>query len=178
VNLSKSIIFLLGNLEVKTDIKIHQSADVQTESIGARTTIHQNVVILKGAKIGRDVNVCAQCFIENDVFIGDRATIKCGVYLWDGVHLGDDVFVGPNVTFSNDKFPRSKVYPKKFERTIIEEGASIGAGAVLLPAITIGASAMVGAGAVVTKSVPPGAIVVGNPARIIGYVEKIKVALK
>lgn len=150
---------------------IHETADVQSSSIGARTRVWQYVVILPDAKIGSDVNVCSHCYIENDVVIGDRVTIKSGVYLWDGLRIGNDVFVGPNVTFTNDKFPRSKVYPKKFLETRIENGASIGGGAVLLPGITIGSGAMVGAGAVVTKSVPPYAIVIGSPARITGYVE-------
>lgn len=148
---------------------IHPTADVQTKKIGEGTRIWQNVIVLKGAKIGRDTNICAQCFIEDDVEIGDRVTIKSGVYLWDGVRLADDVFVGPNVTFTNDKYPRSKTYPEKFASTIVECGASIGGGAVLLPGITIGRGAMVGAGSVVTKSVPPNAIVTGSPARIVGY---------
>lgn len=150
---------------------IHKTADVQSSRIGARTRIWQYVVVLPGAKIGSDVNICAHCLIENDVVIGDRVTIKSGIYVWDGIRIGDDVFIGPNVTFTNDKFPRSKVYPEKFLETRIENGASIGGGAVLLPGITIGTGAMVGAGAVVTKSVPPYAIVMGSPARITGYVD-------
>ncbi|WP_280174121.1 WxcM-like domain-containing protein [Aromatoleum tolulyticum] len=128
-------------------------------------------MILAGARIGCDVNLCAHCFVENDVIIGDRVTVKSGVYLWDGVRLGDDVFVGPNVTFTNDKYPRSKVYPQRFHETHVEAEASIGGGAVILPGVTIGRGAMVGAGAVVTRSVPPYAIVTGSPARIVGYVE-------
>lgn len=151
-------------------VKIHESADVQTTAIGRGTTIWQWVVVLEGARIGSDVNLCAHCFVENDVIIGDRVTVKSGVYLWDGVRLGNEVFVGPNVTFTNDKFPRSKIYPEDFMVTHVEEGASIGGGAVLLPGITIGRGAMIGAGAVVTKSVPPYAIVSGSPARIVGYV--------
>lgn len=157
--------------------KFHETADVQSKNIGAGTTVWQSSVILPGAKIGADVNICAHCFIENDVVIGDRSTIKSGVYLWDGVRLGDDVFVGPNVTFTNDKFPRSKQHPKAFLETHIEQNASIGGGAVILPGLIIGRGAMVGAGAVVTKSVPPYAIVVGAPARIVGYVENSSGAL-
>jgi|JI61114C2RNA_FD_contig_31_6253044_length_2044_multi_3_in_0_out_0_3 UDP-2-acetamido-3-amino-2,3-dideoxy-glucuronate N-acetyltransferase len=153
------------------EVKIHGTADVQTKALGPGTSIWQSVVILPGAKIGAGVNICAQCLVENDVVIGDRVTVKSGVYLWDGIRLGDDVFVGPNVTFTNDKFPRSKIYPEKFLLTHVEAGASIGGGAVLLPGITIGRGAMVGAGAVVTKSVPPYAIVTGSPARIAGYIE-------
>lgn len=149
----------------------HTTADVQCDSIGARTRIWQYVVILPDAKIGADVNICSHCLIENNVIIGDRVTIKSGVQLWDGVRLGNDVFVGPNVTFTNDKSPRSKIYPEVFLETRIEDGASIGGGAVILPGIVVGAGSMIGAGAVVTKSVPPFAVVVGNPARIVGYVE-------
>lgn len=152
-------------------VSIHDTADVQTSSIGAGTTVWQYVVILPGARIGADSNICAHCFIENDVIVGDRVTIKSGVQLWDGVRIGNDAFIGPNVTFTNDQFPRSKVYPENFLVTTVESGASIGAGAVLLPGIRIGQGAMVGAGAVVTKSVPPYAIVIGSPARIVGYVD-------
>lgn len=150
---------------------IHKSAEVKTSNIGQRTKIWQSVIILEKAAIGSDVNICAHCFIENDVIIGDRVTVKSGVYLWDGVRLQDDVFVGPNVTFTNDKYPRSKVYPDEVLSTCVEKGATIGGGAVLLPGITIGRGAMVGAGAIVTKSVPPYAIVAGSPARITGYID-------
>jgi UDP-2-acetamido-3-amino-2,3-dideoxy-glucuronate N-acetyltransferase len=150
---------------------VHETADVKCSAIGDGTRVWQYVVVLPKARIGRDVNLCSHCLVENDVVIGDRVTVKSGVYLWDGIHIGDDVFIGPNVTFTNDKFPRSKVYPKAFAQTRIEKGASIGGGAVLLPGITIGMGAMVGAGAVVTRSVPPYAIVMGSPARITGYVD-------
>ncbi|WP_064745894.1 WxcM-like domain-containing protein [Lysobacter antibioticus] len=153
------------------NVKIHETADVQTTQIGAGTTIWQSAVVLAGARIGADVNLCAHTFVENDVVIGDRVTVKSGVYLWDGICVEDDVFIGPNVTFTNDKFPRSKVYPDRFLQTHIETGASVGGGAVILPGVIIGRHAMVGAGAVVTKSVPPYAIVYGSPARIAGYVE-------
>mgnify|MGYP001209366532 CR=1 FL=1 len=144
---------------------IHPTADVQTRHVGLGTRIWQHCVVLGGAQIGDDCNVCAYCFIENDVVIGNRVTIKCGVYLWDGITIEDDVFVGPNATFTNDRYPRSKLYPDAFLRTVIKKGATIGAGAVLLPGIIIGEDAIVGAGAVVVKSVRPGAVVVGNPAR-------------
>lgn len=157
-----------------TNYFIHPTADVQTDKIGNETRIWQFVVVMSGAKIGEQVNVCAHCLIESDVVIGNRVTVKSGVQLWDGLRVEDDVFIGPNVTFTNDKFPRSKVYPEKFLPTKIESGASIGGGAVILPGVTIGMGAMVGAGAVVTKSVPPYAIVTGSPARITGYVESSK----
>jgi UDP-2-acetamido-3-amino-2,3-dideoxy-glucuronate N-acetyltransferase len=107
------------------------------------------------------------------VMIGDHVTIKCGVYIWDGIELQDYVFVGPNVTFTNDKFPRSKQYPERYARTVVCKGASLGANATLLPGLVIGDHSMVGAGAVVTRTVPPNAIVTGNPARIVGYVDTV-----
>ena len=152
-------------------IYIHSLADVQSRDIGDGTRIWQFVVILPGAKIGSDANICSHCLIENDVVIGNRVTVKSGVQLWDGIRLEDDVFVGPNVTFTNDRFPRSKQSPDILAATLVCTGASIGGGATLLPGITIGAYAMVGAGAVVTRSVPPNSIVVGNPAKIVGYVD-------
>jgi UDP-2-acetamido-3-amino-2,3-dideoxy-glucuronate N-acetyltransferase len=149
----------------------HPLADVQTATIGAGTRIWQFSVVLPGAKIGQDCNICSHCLIENDVVLGDRVTVKSGVQLWDGLRVGDDVFIGPNASFANDRFPRSKKIPEKFLQTVVETGASIGAGATVLPGITIGSNAMVAAGAVVTRSVPPNAIVVGNPAKIVGYVD-------
>jgi len=127
--------------------------------------------VLPGAKIGQDCNICSHCLIENDVVVGDRVTVKSGVQLWDGLRVSDDVFIGPNASFANDRFPRSKKTPEKFLQTVLEAGASIGANATILPGITIGSNAMVAAGAVVTRSVPPNAIVVGNPAKIVGYVD-------
>ncbi|MDP1531510.1 MAG: WxcM-like domain-containing protein [Rhodoferax sp.] len=150
---------------------IHALANVQSTTIGADTRIWQFVVVLAGAQIGQDSNICSHCLIENDVVIGDRVTVKSGVQLWDGLRVGDDVFIGPNASFANDRFPRSKKTPEKFLQTMLETGASIGAGATILPGITIGSHAMVAAGAVVTRSVPPNAIVVGNPAKIVGYVD-------
>jgi UDP-2-acetamido-3-amino-2,3-dideoxy-glucuronate N-acetyltransferase len=146
---------------------IHPSSDVQSKQIGEGTRVWQYVVILPGAVIGRDGNICSHCFIENKVVVGDRVTVKCGVQLWDGVTLEDDVFVGPNVTFANDLHPRSRNTAAQLLPTTVKKGASIGANATILPGLTIGEGAMVGAGAVVTKDVPPHAVVVGNPARII-----------
>jgi acetyltransferase-like isoleucine patch superfamily enzyme len=150
---------------------IHALSDVQTGSVGDGTHIWQFVVVLPKAVIGRDCNICSHCFIENDVIIGDRVTVKNGVQLWDGLRIEDNVFIGPNVTFTNDRFPRSKVYPNRFPGIIVRNGASIGGGAVILPGLTIGEKAMVGAGAVVTQDVAPGCTIVGNPARMIGYIE-------
>jgi UDP-2-acetamido-3-amino-2,3-dideoxy-glucuronate N-acetyltransferase len=153
------------------DYFVHPLADVKTDLIGQKTNIWQFCVVLPNAKIGSDVNLCSHCFVENDVIIGDRVTIKSGVQLWDGLRVGDDVFIGPNVSFTNDKFPRSKIRLEKLLSTIIDSGASIGAGSVILPGITIGKNVMIGAGSVVTSSIPENAIVVGNPSKIIGYVD-------
>ena len=142
-------------------------SDVQSVNIGAGTSIWQFCAVLPNAKIGEDCNICSHCLIENDVFVGDRVTVKCGVHLWDGLRVEDDVFIGPNVTFTNDKQPRSKQYPNAFPQTIIRKGASIGANATILPGIEIGEDAMIGAGAVVTRDVAPNTTVVGNPARAI-----------
>lgn len=150
---------------------VHPQALLESRQVGAGSRIWAFVHVLPGAVIGADANICDGVFIENDVVIGDRVTIKCGVQLWDGVRLADDVFVGPNVTFTNDPFPRSKQRPEKFLQTVVHKGASIGANATILPGLTIGARALVGAGAVVTRDVPPNAIVMGNPARITGYVD-------
>jgi carbonic anhydrase/acetyltransferase-like protein (isoleucine patch superfamily)/dTDP-4-dehydrorhamnose 3,5-epimerase-like enzyme len=130
--------------------------------------------VLPGARIGADCNICDHVFVENDVVIGDRVTVKCGVQLWDGLRVADDVFIGPNATFSNDKYPRSKQYQREILQTHIGRGASIGGGAVVLPGIRIGSEAMVGAGSVVTQDVPARAIVSGNPARIVGYVDTLR----
>lgn len=154
-----------------TQLLTHHLADVHSTKIGTGTRIWQFVVVLAEAKIGQDCNICSHCLIENDVVIGDRVTVKSGVQLWDGLRVGNDVFIGPNASFANDIFPRSKRTPEKFLQTVLEVGASIGANATILPGITIGSNAMVAAGAVVTRSVPPNAIVVGNPAKIVGYVD-------
>lgn len=150
---------------------IHPLADVADCQIGEGTRVWQFVVVLKGARIGSDCNICAQTLIEGDVVIGDRVTVKSGVQIWDGSVIGNDVFIGPNATFSNDLYPRSKQYPEKFNGVTIQNGASIGANATLLPGVTIGERALVGAGAMVTKDVPPHAVVLGNPAKVVRYVD-------
>jgi acetyltransferase-like isoleucine patch superfamily enzyme len=149
---------------------IHDRALCESDQIGGGTRIWAFAHVLPGARIGADCNICDGVFVENDVVVGDRVTVKCGVQLWDGVVLEDDVFVGPNATFTNDRFPRSR-RPVEHPRTVVAASASIGANATILPGVEIGRGAMVGAGAVVTRPVPPYAIVTGNPARIHGYVE-------
>lgn len=155
----------------QTSFYVHPQGICETPHVGDGTRIWAFAHVLPRAVLGRECNICDHVFIENDVVIGDRVTVKCGVQLWDGVRLGDDVFVGPNATFTNDPFPRSKHHSPVFPQTIVAAGASIGANATLLPGVRIGAHAMVGAGAIVTRDVPPNAIVAGNPARIVGYVD-------
>lgn len=144
---------------------IHEKAEVHSKKIGSDTKVWQFSIILEGAQLGSNCNMNAHCFIENDVIVGNNVTVKCGVQLWDGLRIEDDVFIGPNVTFTNDKYPRSKKYPPSFLQTIIRQGASIGANSTILCGITIGRNAMIGAGSVVTKDVPEGELWFGNPAR-------------
>lgn len=149
---------------------IHPSSEIKSNQIGDGTDIWQFCVILKGAEIGKNCNINANVFIENDVIIGNRVTVKSGVQLWDGLRIEDDVFIGPNATFTNDLNPRSKKYPQSFPKTYIRAFASVGANATIMPGIEIGKFAMIGAGAVVTRSIPERALVVGVPAKIVGWV--------
>jgi acetyltransferase-like isoleucine patch superfamily enzyme/dTDP-4-dehydrorhamnose 3,5-epimerase-like enzyme len=155
---------------------VHPQALCESITIGANTRVWAFAHVLPGARIGSECNICDHVFIENDVVIGDRVTVKSGVQVWDGLRVANDVFIGPNATFSNDKDPRSKQYQPQVLQTHLGRGASIGGGAVVLPGLRIGANAMVGAGAVVTQDVPARAIVFGNPARIVGYVDARKPA--
>jgi len=151
---------------------IHELSDVKCTTIGKGTRIWQYSVVFENAVIGSDCNICAHTLIENDVVVGDNVTVKSGVFLWDGTRLEDNTFIGPNATFTNDSHPRSKVYPDQFQGITVRSGASIGANATILPGIIIGNNALVGAGAVVTKDVPENAVVVGNPAKVIRYIDK------
>ena len=146
-------------------VMIHPTAEVQTGGVGDGTRVWQYVVILPGAKIGKNCNICSHCFIENDVVIGDNVTVKPMVAICDGVTIEDGVFIGSHVGFMNDRHPKSGNRGFKLERTTVRKGASIGAGAMVMAGITVGEGAMAAAGSVVTKDVPPGATVVGNPAR-------------
>lgn len=146
---------------------IHPLSDVQSQNIGEGTRVWQFAVILKGATIGKNCNICAQTFIENDVVVGDNVTVKCGVQLWDGLRVGNNVCIGPNVTFTNDKHPKSGNREYECKTTTIEDDVSIGANATILPGVRLGEGCVIGAGAVVTKDVKAGATVVGNPAKTI-----------
>ena len=145
---------------------IHNLADCQAK-VPESTSIWQFCVVLPGAKIGENCNICSHCLIENEAVIGNDVTIKCGVQIWDGVTLEDNVFVGANVTFTNDRYPKSKNAAWKLEKTLVKRGASIGAGSTILCGVTIGENAMIGAGSVVMKNVPAGELWVGNPARFV-----------
>lgn len=150
------------------NVFLHPQALCETTTVGSGTRIWAYAHILPEASIGTDCNICDGVFIENKVKVGNRVTIKSGVQLWDGVAIEDDVFIGPNATFTNDKFPRSRQWKDPATITV-QQGASIGANATILPGIIIGPGAMIGAGAVVTKDVPANAIVVGNPAHVVGW---------
>lgn len=149
---------------------VHPQGICETSDVGEGTRVWAFTHVLAGARLGADCNICDHVFIENDVVVGDRVTVKSGVQLWDGLRIGDDVFIGPNATFTNDPFPRSKVYEHDVATTRVDSGASIGANATILPGLMIGERAMVGAGSVVTRDVPARAIVTGNPARVVGDV--------
>jgi len=153
------------------DYFVHEKALCESDNVGSGSRVWAFTHVLPGARIGQDCNICDHVFIENDVLIGDRVTVKCGVQVWDGITIEDDVFIGPNATFTNDHFPRSKVYPDSFPKTLVKRGASLGANCTILPGLTIGENAMVGAGAVVTRDVADNVIVVGNPARVVGPVD-------
>lgn len=154
-----------------TGPRIHPQALCESRHVGPGTRVWALAHVLPEARIGADCNICDGVFIENDVVVGDRVTVKCGVQLWDGLVVEDDVFIGPNATFTNDPFPRSRVPRRKLPPTRLCRGASVGANATVLPGLTIGPGALVGAGTVVTQDVPANAVVIGNPARIIGYAD-------
>ncbi|HMI00851.1 MAG TPA: acyltransferase [Pedobacter sp.] len=149
---------------------IHPLSDVHAEAIGDLTNIWQFTVVLKDAVIGENCNINCNCFVENDVIIGNNVTIKSGVQIWDGIRIEDDVFIGPNVTFTNDLIPRSKVYDRRIQRTILKKGSSIGANSTIIGGIVIGEKCLVGAGSVLTKSILPYTVWYGNPAVQKGYI--------
>lgn len=150
---------------------IHEKAIVEIGArIGAGTRVWAFAHVLPGAVIGENCNICDHVFIENDVILGNRVTVKCGIYIWDGARIDDLVFLGPNVAFTNDVMPRSQRHLRVYPETYVRRGASIGANATILPGVAIGRWAMVGAGSVITRDVPDFALITGNPARLRGYV--------
>lgn len=150
---------------------VHKLGCCETDCVGKGTRISAFSHVLAGARIGEDCSICDSVYIDSDVLIGNRVTIKCGVQIWDGTTAEDDVFIGPNATFATPQFVRSNDCVESFQRTTLCVGASIGANATILAGLTVGRNAVVSAGAVVTRSIPPNAIVGGNPASISGYVD-------
>jgi UDP-2-acetamido-3-amino-2,3-dideoxy-glucuronate N-acetyltransferase len=148
------------------EVFVHERALVETDRIGRGTRIWAFAHVMAGAEIGAHCNICDHTYVENDVVIGDRVTIKSGVYLWDGLRVEDDVFIGPHATFMNDRFPRSK---RSWDclPTTVRRGATIGAAAVILPGVTVGRRAMVAAGALVTRDVADETLVAGHPAQAV-----------
>ena len=144
---------------------IHPLADCKNNIIPFSTNIWQFCVIFPNCQIGENCNICSHCLIENDVVIGNNVTVKCGVQIWDGITLEDNVMIGSNVAFTNDMYPRSKNKDWKLLKTRVCKGATIGAGCVILPGVTIVEGAFVAAGSVVTKDVPEGELWLGNPAK-------------
>lgn len=151
---------------------IHSTSEVLSIKIGKGTDIWQFCVILMDASIGEYCNINSHVFIENDVIIGNHVTVKSGVQLWDGMRIENKVFIGPNVTFTNDLIPRSKIYPKSFLITTIKEGASIGANSTIIAGNSIGKYSFIGAGSVINKDIPDFTLWYGNPATQRGYITK------
>ena len=158
--------------EHAVDVFIHPAALVESVSIGSGTRVWAFAHIMDGAVVGQNCNVCDHTFIESNVTIGNGVTIKNGVAVWDLVTIEDHVFIGPNAVFTNDLRPRAEVRKgsDQLDGTWVKQGATIGANATIVAGVTIGRYAMIGAGTVVLKDVPEQALVVGNPARLVGYV--------
>lgn len=156
---------------------IHPLADCKNFNIPESTRVWQFCVIFPDCKIGEHCNICAHVVIENNVKIGNHVTIKSGVQLWDGAYVEDNVFIGPNVTFTNDLYPRSGNVDYECKNTILRKGCSIGANTTLLAGVEIGEYAMIGAGSVITKDIPPYSLWFGNPAKHKGYVTKSGIIL-
>ncbi len=150
---------------------VHEKALCESDDVGPRTRVWAFAHVMKGARVGADCNVGDHAFIETGAVVGDRVTVKNGVQVWDRVTVEDDVFLGPNMVFTNDKVPRAafKKPREQFLPTLVRRGASIGANATIVCEVTIGEHAFVGAGCVVIRDVPAHALVVGNPARQIGW---------
>ncbi len=160
---------------------VHPNALCEAKDVGEGTRVWAFAHVMDGARVGADCNIADHAFVESGAILGDRVTVKNGVLIWVGVTIGDDCFIGPGAKFTNDRFPRSgranipEIKARQengswLVKTSVGRGASIGAGAVIGPGVAIGPWAMVGAGAVVTLDVEPHALVVGNPARAVGWV--------
>lgn len=160
-------------------VRIHPTADVSPHaSIGERTSIWNQAQVRERARIGADCNVGKDAYVDFDVVVGDRCKVQNGALLYHGVTLENGVFVGPGAIFTNDRVPRAINADGTLKgsddwtvgKTHVREGASIGAGAVIISGVTIGRFAMVGAGSVVTRDVDDYQLVFGNPARVHGWV--------
>jgi acetyltransferase-like isoleucine patch superfamily enzyme len=149
----------------------HTLSQVDSETIGRNTKIWQFAVVLKGARIGENCNICSHCFIENEVVIGNNVTVKAGAYLWNGIEIEDDAFIGPNVVFTNDIYPRSKQF-KAPAKTMIRKGVSLGANSTILAGIVLGEYAMTGIGSVVTSNLKSHGLYYGNPAKQNGWIDE------
>jgi len=162
---------------------VHPNALCESHAIGPRTRIWAFAHVMAGATVGADCNVGDHAFIESGAKVGDRVIVKNAVLIWDKVTIETDVFLGPNMVFTNDMNPRVafKNPPERFLPTLVKRGASIGANATIVCGVTIGEQAFIGAGSVVIRSVPAHALVVGNPARRVGWVcecsQKLSAAL-
>lgn len=155
------------------NVYIHPTANVsELCTIGSGTSIWVNSQIIKNVVIGSNCKIGKDTFIDHDVSIGNGVKIQNGVSVYHGVTIEDDVFVGPNVTFTNDLCPRAFSTDWKVSKTVLKKGASIGANATIICGHSLGEYCMVAAGSVVTKDVPSYALVMGNPAKISGYVCK------
>lgn len=156
----------------RPDVYVHERGLCESDQVGPRTRIWAFAHVMAGARIGADCNVCGHAFVEAGAILGDRVTVKNGVLVWDRVTIEDDVFLGPGAVFTNDLRPRASVKKgrEEFLPTLVRQGATIGANATIVCGVTVGRQAMVAAGAVVISDVADHALVVGSPARAIGWV--------
>lgn len=157
-----------------SDVYVHPKGINDSERVGTGTRIWAYAHVMKGAVIGEHCNIGECSFVEAGAVLGSHVTVKNGVSVWDRVTTEDYVFLGPNAVLTNDPFPRShpdyKGHPEKWLPTLLREGATVGANATIICGHTLGRWCFVGAGAVVTRDVPSHGLVVGSPARLIGWV--------
>ncbi len=148
---------------------VHPQAIVESSDIGIGTRVWAFSHVMRDVRLGKNCNIGEHCYLESGVVVGNDVVIKNGVALWEGVNIEDQVFLGPNCVFTNDLFPRSKIFNRRIS-TFVRKGASIGANATILCGVEIGRYSLIGAGSVVTHNVPEFALVLGNPARARAYV--------
>lgn len=149
----------------------HPTAIVESDSIGSGSKIWHFVHIREHSVIGQNCNIGKSVYVDSGVKIGDNVKIQNFVSIYQGVEIENDVFVGPSAVFTNDLYPRAFIWgEERIVPTIVKKGSSIGSNATIICGVTVGEYALVGAGSVVTKDVPPFALVLGNPARLKGFV--------